>query len=137
MQQWRSRGGRDHYLSLTTLLKTAVFVPFYSWQEMVFIKTQNDVFFASKSNGRLFRCALQLCLSARRKKIQIYLSESCSSMLAHKQLLKSPVLCSLLIFFMYSAPINGLLKKRRRINFDIINHIGIEKNRNRSNSNDT
>ncbi len=52
-------------LCLATLLKTAVFVPFFLTRN-AFIKTWNRcTFFASTSNGRLFRGALQLCLSNR------------------------------------------------------------------------
>ncbi len=52
---------------LATLLKTAVFVPFFLTRN-AFIKTRNRcIFFASTSNGRLFRRAFQLCLSARRE----------------------------------------------------------------------
>ncbi len=52
---------------LATLLKTAIFVPFFLTRN-AFIKMRNRyIFFASKSNGRIFRHALQLCLSTRRE----------------------------------------------------------------------
>ncbi len=53
-------------LSLATLLKTAVVVPFFLTRN-AFIKTRNLCIFLHPHQTRLFRRALQLCLSARRE----------------------------------------------------------------------
>ncbi len=53
-------------LSLATLLKTAVVVPFFLTRN-AFIKTRNRCVFLHPHQTRLFRRALQLCLSARRE----------------------------------------------------------------------
>ncbi len=51
---------------LASLLKTAVFVPFFLTKN-AFIKTRNRCIFLHPHQTRLFRYVLQLCLSVRRK----------------------------------------------------------------------
>ncbi len=53
-------------LSLATLLKTAVFVPFFLTRN-AFIKMRNRCNFLHPHQTRLFRHALQFCLSTRRE----------------------------------------------------------------------
>ncbi len=53
-------------LSLATLLKTAVFVPFFLTRK-AFTKTRNRCIFLHPHPTRLFRCTMQLCLSTRRE----------------------------------------------------------------------
>ncbi len=53
-------------LSLATLLKTAVFVPFFLIRN-AFIKMRNRCVFLHPHPTRLFRRVLQLCLSTRRE----------------------------------------------------------------------
>ncbi len=145
VQQWRSRGGRDHYLSLATLLKTAVFSPFFLTRN-VFIKMQNRCIFCIQIKRETFQMrTAALPQRQAQKNTNLFIQNHVDLFCTQTALKESSFYVACWFFFMVFSSNKWFAKKRRRINVWYHYLITLESKRiwidkqnlNRSNSNDT